>query len=138
MSDAKQLPVQRVIPLGRKKGKLPVRPMSVAEQWQRIAGWQVCDGFSPSVELDDAWKRLEMTYGETLVPRGAKLSRLSDSPLAALFFLTEMGLYPPPELLLGLRECWTTYLNGAGEISLEEAFLGATTRRCAGCSWGPN
>ena len=43
-------------------------------------------------------------------------------------FFTEMGLYPPPELLLGLLESWTDYLDGAGERTLEEVFIFLTGR----------
>lgn len=41
-----------------------------------------------------------------------------------LFHAIDYGHYPPPEILIALRECWEEYIDGEGLVSLESAFLG--------------
>jgi hypothetical protein len=66
-----------------------------------------------------------------LLPPGirAEMPKVGSSPLTALFVYVEMGFYPPPELLLGLMECFDLYMAAKGSLSLEEAFIGAPKRR---------
>lgn len=108
-------------------------PFSIAEQWQQIDDWHrfleddkasdypVLDG------LNYAWEQVEPDYrvaGKSVIERGQDLRKVSETPLATLFYFIEMGMYPPPELLLALNDCWITYTANGGSISLEEAFIG--------------
>ena len=45
-------------------------------------------------------------------------------PLADAMAYVESGLYPPPELMLALRDAWHAYLVAGGTLELEVAFLG--------------
>ena len=54
---------------------------------------------------------------------------VAHTPFEALFFYVEMGFYPPPELLLALRDMWGQYLNGGGDLSLEQVFLGPSVKK---------
>ncbi|MDA8362972.1 MAG: hypothetical protein M0Z84_03955 [Gammaproteobacteria bacterium] len=52
-----------------------------------------------------------------------------DNPLAALFLFIAAGEYPPPELLLALREGWREYIAAGGSKSLEETLIWRPTER---------
>src|SRR5262249_51782807 len=95
------------------------------DQWKRVAEWFESGSDTPCAELNATWRRL----GEDVILRGEHLQTYGESPFKAFFFLIEMGFYPPPELLLTLHDCWVSYLNGAGVVTLEKAFLGATPRK---------
>jgi len=56
--------------------------------------------------------------------RGANRKNLLD----ALDKTISYGLYPPPELLLALCECYEEYIAGNGEIHLEELLCGRSLR----------
>jgi hypothetical protein len=58
-----------------------------------------------------------------------EIEQMSEHPLSSLMFMIEMGFYPPPELMLGLLWSWREYLEGGGDISLEEVFLGKPSRK---------
>lgn len=103
------------------------------DQWNQIERWHAflesedSENYPFIDGLSVAWSELEPSYalnGEPTIERGAELRRVSSSPLSALFYFIEMGCYPPPELLLGLADCWDTYSANAGKLSLEESFLG--------------
>lgn len=115
-----------------------IKPFSVDEQWNQVIDWHsflqqdraseypVLDG------MNEAWEELEPLYqvsGHPIMERGAALSRVSSTPLSALFYMIDMGFYPPPELLLTLLDCWETYRAGGGDVSLEEAFLGKPVQK---------
>lgn len=110
-----------------------VKTLGIEEQWQLVADWHafleedkasdypVLDG------LNEAWEEIAPQYqvnGRPIMSRGSTLRNTAASPLAALFYMVDMGFYPPPELLLALLDCWDTYSAGAGRMTLEEAFLG--------------
>ena len=38
----------------------------------------------------------------------------------------EGGYYPPPEVLLAISKCFSSYLKAQGNMSLDEAFFGQT------------
>lgn len=110
-----------------------VSPFSLDEQWKQIEDWHrfleddkasnypVLDG------LNYAWEELDSQYainGKSIIERGADLRRVSGTPISAFFYFVDMGFYPPPELMLALRDCWETYMGNMGTMSLEEAFIG--------------
>lgn len=103
------------------------RPKTPKAQWQNVNNWRKrlesseVDNYPILSALRDAWESLGRDQeGDDRLP----IDRTADTPLAALFYFVEVGLYPPPELLLALSEVWHSYLNGAGHVSLEQAFLG--------------
>jgi hypothetical protein len=118
------------------KGRTP----TVAPQWQHVREERKRlrdhEKYPVLDSLEEAWEMLSDFYGS--ITAGGEthkindrddVERLSDSPLSALMFLTEMGMYPPPELLLGLLESWDEYLDGDGEKTLEEVFIGKPKRK---------
>jgi hypothetical protein len=58
-----------------------------------------------------------------------RLLLLGDNPLEAITACVNRGMYPPPELLLGLSLCWMEYLDASGEKTLEEVFIGKPKRK---------
>ena len=79
-----------------------------------------------------AWGALEPMYrlnGKKIIKRGEALKNIANSPLTTFFYFIDMGFYPPPELLLTLSECWTSYEAGGGHTSLEQAFLGRSPQK---------
>jgi hypothetical protein len=105
---------------GREPGVL-----SPDEQWERVSKWHAfCD--SDSVTSYPFVHGLVADFDQIDggLERGADLRTVAATPLQAFFYFVEMGIYPPPELLLTLADCWTRYRGGAGALSLEDAFLG--------------
>ncbi len=107
-------------------------------QWQLVrkerAKQKASTNFPILESLEEAWGHLEFHYGSfTVAGRRAKvvdrdaLDGISETPFSTLMFLTEMGFYPPPELLLGLLDSWRNYLEG--DQTLEEALLGKPKRK---------
>lgn len=98
--------------------------------------WAECDRWREYLEaqrgsdrpvvnaFNDAWDMLNAQYAPSKTARGSGMRVAGQSPLEALFHLVALGLYPPPELLFTLGLAWTRYLDGAGNITLEKAFLG--------------
>jgi hypothetical protein len=111
-----------------------------SRQWRYVrvarANQKRCANYPVLEALEEAWGELESLYRTiTLLGKSSKiidrerLERTAETPLSALMFLTEMGFYPPPELLLGLLRSWRDYLEGGGAKSLEEVFLGRPRRK---------
>ena len=109
------------------------RALSVEEQRQAAEDWydfltDETDTDRPVVNsFNQAWDYLSGLYtlgDKCVVQRGAASAKVARAPLEALFYYIESGFYPPPELLFALRDAWREYENSAGDISLEEAFLG--------------
>src|SRR5690606_20370602 len=84
-------------------GKL--RPFSIDEQWQQIDDWHRFlesdnAGDYPVIDgLNYAWEQVEPDYriaGKSVIERGHELRKVSETPLAALFYFIELGMYPPP------------------------------------------
>jgi len=78
-----------------------------------------------------AWAQLperDRKMAETLF-RPARKRTDATAPLNLLFHCIDVGLYPPPEVLLALHQCWRDYLDGAGKVTLETAFIGRPRQR---------
>lgn len=50
-------------------------------------------------------------------------------PLASLAYYADVGLYPPPEILLAVAGAYNLYASRNGEISLDEAFFGQSHKK---------
>lgn len=88
--------------------------------------------FTSTERLADQWEAIEATdpsiaNSPTFLLRG----RTHDDkpPLAQFFDYITDGYYPPPELLLTLLSVWKDYLQAAGDMRLEDAFLGPPVRK---------
>lgn len=115
-----------------------IKPLSIEGQWKQVADWHAFYAAGKASEfpvldgLGCTWKLVEseQTFnGEPCIERGADMERVARSPLAALFYMVDMGFYPPPELLLTLLDCWDSYMGSGGRMSLDEAFLGRPVQK---------
>lgn len=136
MGDAKRHPAMTRFSRMRPDGSL--KPYSLEEQWKQVNEWHAfltsdkADDFPLLSGFSEAWEAVESVqtfYGKPIVERGNDLERVSSSPLSALFYLIDMGFYPPPELLLSLLDCWEVYMGSAGRLTLDEAFLGRSVQK---------
>lgn len=106
-----------------------ISAFTVEEQWLRVAQWYeffeseqsqmhpVFDGF-----------KLSWTDIDGSAERGGQLRNVAESPLAAFFYFVNGGMYPPPELMLVLSDCWEIYKANNGEMTIEESFIGPTKK----------
>jgi hypothetical protein len=73
-----------------------------------------------------------LSQGEALrvlkTPTADQLGLDEYPPIAVLFYLVSLGLYPPPELMTAALHGWLEYVNGGGEVELEDAFFGKPQR----------
>jgi hypothetical protein len=85
----------------------------------------------PELSLKFLWKLIEIV---PLVSKYEPLLRRLDhryfhSPIDALIFCIDLGIYPPPEILLSIKKSWQEYLSATGTMTLEDAFLGKSVRK---------
>lgn len=74
--------------------------------------------------LENAWAQCaEFSEWPGIKDRG-DAKRISRSPLGVLFGYVDIGLYPPPEVLLALMERYEAYMQAKGGMDLEAAFFG--------------
>ncbi len=104
---------------------------TVFNTWEHVAELRKqqrdCDDYPVLAGLEEDWAKLEPGYKGFNLNRD-DLSSISESPIGALCYLAEMGVYPPPELLLALVNCFQLYESGDGVVELEEIFYGARKR----------
>jgi hypothetical protein len=81
--------------------------------------------------LNHTWETLcETVYaGEPFGQTDPIVRRDSDeltakTPLGAFQYYMDIGIYPPPELLVWLSNTFTDYYQGMGKLELEEVFFG--------------
>lgn len=86
-----------------------------------------CEDYPVLSALEEDWAKLEPEYDGFDLNRD-DLSSISESPIGALRYMVEMGVYPPPELLLALVDCFNFYDSGSGVVELEEIFYGPRKR----------
>lgn len=73
--------------------------------------------------LEDSWKLLCDEYNS----KGKKqLDEREDylAPFSSFRYWVGLGIYPPPETLLALLECFETYISLEGKVELEQIFFG--------------
>jgi hypothetical protein len=89
------------------------------------------DDFPYFSELNHVWETLCQTvysgepFGlpEPIIQRDAD-EQTAETPLAAFRYFLDIGLYPPPELLVWLNDAFTQYYQGIGKVELEDVFFG--------------
>ena len=101
--------------------------MKQLENWKgRVRYWR--ERLSDSEDypilnsLENTWDVISDYYGRDV--KRTDIEKSSNNPLISLFYFIEVGLYPPPELLLALLDLYQEYLDGKGKISLEDVFFG--------------
>lgn len=83
--------------------------------------WEILEANDPSIVASSA-ANLRLKDSVPFVNRGKTFK--GRPPLAEMFSYIEEGFYPPPELLLTLLHVWRDYKEAAGNMRLEDAFLG--------------
>lgn len=88
---------------------------------------EVSDGYPVLEDIEAQWGALSSYHGkingEDLVKRDESVEGGHD-PLGALQHHAEFGIYPPPEILLAVMQCFELYFSAGGELSLEDVFFG--------------
>lgn len=74
--------------------------------------------------LENAWQQCKEFNEWPGIKNRDAAKVVGRSPLSALFGYIDIGLYPPPELLLAALQCFDRYMDAEGSLSLEEAFFG--------------
>jgi hypothetical protein len=111
--------------------------MTVEEQFLQLENWRhlLAGGEGKSEVAGDQTLALFRAAYEELEPMYKSVGRSYDDvvsrhpnepPLFMLFWCTFQGIYPPPELMLTLLDCWNAYGDG---VTLEEAFLGKPVQK---------
>lgn len=76
------------------------------------------------------WSDMEDTWQSQDIPYGTTLRKDADEVLPSIaFWVRELGCYPPPELLIAFEKMFQTYMDAAGNLTLEEVFFGPPKQR---------
>lgn len=100
---------------------------------RRSKGWErvIAARNRPEHEWSEPERELRAAY-EKIKNEGASTSGLElimevgvgpQSPIEAIVWFVDVGAYPPPELLLALRDQWRRYVGARGDLGLEEALI---------------
>ena len=58
--------------------------------------------------------------------------KTSSTPLNAFRYYLDLGLFPPPEILLAIAECFERYFQAEGQLELEEVFFSRPRKKRIG------
>ncbi len=83
-------------------------------------------------ELETTWQLLSSHY-DGIISR-ENLPSVSDNIMGILLFHIELGFYPPPEIILTLKDMHDEYINGNGKLTLEEVFYGSPQKKAGNFS----
>lgn len=75
-------------------------------------------------KLESTWQEIQ-----AVTPEYDRDIDMAENPLLAFQFITDIGYFPPPEILLAVSCCIKQYLNSGGNISLDEAFFGKSHKK---------
>ncbi len=81
-------------------------------------------------DLDATWELISSEYGG-IVERSAD-ERIAETPLGAFLYYIDCGLYPPPEILLSVQNCFESFLNSGGKYELEDVFFDSDRKKGIG------
>lgn len=99
------------------------------ENWEEVYAELI-----ESLEDEEHWIQVyeyqwQLTRREPHCPKDRNLSaRLDDEPVGIYRTYMEMGLIPPPEVLLVIDSMLETYFSHRGDLSLEDVFFGKSKR----------
>nr|WP_158651900.1 hypothetical protein [Marinobacterium profundum] len=80
--------------------------------------------------LEAAWKRVTSNYKDYI--RRNEDETVAATPLGAFLYYIEVGLYPPPELLLAIATCFRLYEDAEGAFELDEVLFGSRKKKGVG------
>lgn len=80
---------------------------------------EVANNYPALNGLEVGWGLLSKLY--TVVERE---KHPTETPLESLLYYVDAGVYPPPEILIAIAQCFRTYFGGNGNLSLDECFFG--------------
>ena len=109
------------------------RFQSTHELAEKLGSWnnnEVCNAIAERLELENE-QGMQIGFGNlskafNAIPRKSKSHKdlKFNTPIEELQGNVEAGYYPPPEVMIAISRCFKNYLNGRGNISLDEAFFG--------------
>ena len=109
-----------------------------AKEWERV----IAARDRPEKEWSDAERELRAAY-EKIQHENASTASLElimqagvgpQSPIEAIAWFVDAGAYPPPELLLALRDQWRRYVSARGDLGLEEALISPPVQKAGNFS----
>lgn len=71
-------------------------------------------------DLEGQYQAIEAFHG---LPVRSSLEDGEMTPLEQFTYLIDCGLYPPPEVMFAVRECFEYHRVAAGRLSLDDVFL---------------
>lgn len=81
--------------------------------------------------LEQSWQLIKGLSSEPKIPIDgvdlgdrASIDDYYVEPFWAFMNSMMVGVYPPPEVLMSLAECFNLYINGEGSLDLEDVFFG--------------
>jgi hypothetical protein len=80
----------------------------------------------PAANMEGLWSKLTNEFSDYAETRE---NDLSQTPVEEFTRLVSIGLYPSPEVMLCITECFEEYLHEGGSISLDEAFYGTAHKK---------
>ena len=93
-------------------------------------------------EMEDDWQlitqsaAMNLKLDEPLDPKDPLGMRddekTSSTPLNAFRYFLNIGLFPPPEILLAIAECFDRYFQAEGQLELEEVFFSRPRKKRIG------
>jgi hypothetical protein len=93
-------------------------------------------------EMEDDWQlitqsaAMNLKLDEPLDPKDPLGMRddekTSSTPLNAFRYFLDIGLFPPPEILLAIAECFERYFQAEGQLELEEVFFARPRKKRIG------
>lgn len=102
----------------------------VINTWKRAEYWR--DRLENCTDEDDTLKEMEKTW-KSLSRDYEVVNRRdfseSGNPVLAFHAYLEHGFYPPPEILLVMRDAFKFYSASCGKCTLEHVFFGPTKQR---------
>lgn len=94
--------------------------------WGHVEGCKVGLDVWPASFLRQQWE----AQGEIKTPSVQEWGIAPDiPPMAALFVMVGVGLYPPPELMVAMSQAFFEYLEAEGRLELEDVFFGRPRQR---------
>ena len=94
--------------------------------WEYVEGLQQNNDENPIQSLNKSWGILtenidEYKSNDRILDTNFAKNNLS-TPLKAFLSFIEMGIYPPPEVLLSICDSFNHYLREKGAVKLEDCF----------------
>ena len=110
-------------------GSLSIKPINHFNTNKNLMEWQHKiikhkHNYDVLKSLEDCWNELKINkeyYSRENIQH--------NSPVEALNNAIDYGVYPPPEVLLAINECFSTYFELCGEAELEDIFFGKRKKR---------